>query len=605
MTQPPRHSFFSKPPAFVCSVGLFVLLCLWGILTRAPVTWNEIFFIASLKKLPDTAALTSGLAEKFLHDNKIILSQALHNPPWLLSSTTWLAHQLNHLCQEQCFALIGQAELLAERMSCVIIAILIGIIWSALRKRDELFGNPFQPRLVQRAKPEHIVLFLFVLCRSGALEQLFFVLAVLLLGFLPNQQTKLNSDHRRAFFAMLGAGIALILSGTRTWIPALFIASFVACLRAEKNKSFWRWFLSLSLLVAAGYSVAFIYQTSYQAFVHHLNQRWFNRIGLASIRSGWAGSSLLWRVIALGFALTALRHFAQQVKHATHAGSSRAIQLAESYQREPFFVFLTASAGFWIAIRQSTPLFEDLCLLAAVFFLAPKRYCPAGFSNAEHATEKIFAKQNLTRFFATWTWRLYTLACAGVIVFAALLIISPATEILPELKSWLSALKEFILARWLDILTFVAATGILLFANRYLSRGKSEQTQTTQILPAISRLSIFLFALFIGVSEIRARILWEHLKLTVDRVAAETTLLYLPPMDPFLQLSGYTKNKNMVVVDRTLNETRPQGRTFALLLPTHVSEVCQAMHWKIEANHGIFTLCSMNQDSLWKLLPLN
>jgi hypothetical protein len=264
---------------------------------------------------------------------------------------------------------------------------------------------------------------------------------------------------------------------------------------------------------------------------------------------------------------------------------------------QPLHVLLAlipTTAGLWICFQQLNPLFEDICVQA--FLLCLLRLSLHGHQHPE--SDALPLRSLFGSNFSQKAGRtLLQLFAYGLLALPLLLItlaLLPGSELLPELRAWLAAGEVALKEEATHLLSAILFACVLFSLLPRLG-----------LLRKNALLLIGLILLLYVTHLIRSHALWDQHRHIRDFIPSENRILYFPSMEPFHTLSRSPHLSSMVVIDRNTSATPTFTTQVSLLLPTHASELCQAMNWRIERKHGIFTVCAMTQDSLWKLFPLN
>lgn len=480
-------------------------------------------------------------------------------------------------------------ELLSIRLATLFIAIpMMRPVYefvSESSESSEQLNKPqrkFKNVSITKANLAIIALLFFV--RIGALEQLLILTALLLLRSLPPANSKLSKDILSRSLLLATFGFTLALSGSGTWTWAIGLGALVYFVLFCRRKNWIHpQLIWPSICALLAFSGLYLFSSSYQSLVHNLKLRWLFEIDVRHSDWGWSGSSYLWKAIALTLSLFSARRLLIFCRGQTTTSAAEAMLLS--------CVF---SSGIILALKQRNPLFEDLYLQGCLYF-----FCPPYFSKLKPLDVQIPGWLNSTaRKKASPSLFFFSiLALCSFALFGIVLFLSSHTSMLPELQAWLSAVAEAIH----DQRNFILFSAILLglIAAVVMRACEPTRERKRKMMTVIA-----LFVLSTG-CEIRSSCLWDQLHKVLSSIQRAQTLVYLPPLESFINIAAPEHKNNMVTVERSLTNPSPYGASVALLLPSHVSDLCQATGWKIEKKHGIFTLCTMNQDSLWKLLPLN
>ena len=529
--------------------------------------------------------MSLALTTKWVGAENIELSMPHFYPPWILMTLATLSKQLQHSGLNSLLPGID-VEQLSIRLVTLFMALpmmrpVYEFVSQSAEQQDKT-QRKFRNTSITKANLAIIALLFFV--RVGALEQLLILAALLLLRSLPSPSSQLDKDILSSRLLLATFGFTLALSGSGTWTWAIGIGALLYFVLFCRRKSWLQprliWPSICALLT---FSSLYLFSGSYQSLMHNLTLRWLSEIDVRHSDWGWSGSSYLWKAIALTLSLFSARRLLMFCR------GQRATSAAEAMILSCVF-----SSGIILALKQRNPLFEDIYLQGCLYF-----FCSPHFSKMKPLDlqspgwlNSAALKKASPYFFFFVVLALSCLALLGIVVF-----LSPSTSMLPELQAWISAVEEAIL----DQRKFIIFSAILwaLIALVLKRTGEPTLERRSSIL-AVSAL----FVLSTG-CEIRASCLWDQLHKVLSAASTAQALVYLPPLESFITIAAPEHKKNIVTVERSVTHPSPYGASVVLLLPSHVSDLCQATGWKIEKKHGIFTLCRMNQDSLWKLLPLN
>jgi len=529
--------------------------------------------------------MSLALTTKWIGAENIELSMPQFYTPWLLMTLAALSKQLQHSGLNSLFPSLD-IELLSIRLATLFIAIpMMRPVYEFVSERDEQQDKTqrkFKNTSITKANLAIIALLFFV--RIGALEQLLILTALLLLRSLPPAYSKLSKDILSRRLLLATFGFTLALSGSGTWTWAIGIGALVYFMLFCRRKNWIQprliWPSICALLTFSG---LYLFSSSYQSLMHNLTLRWLSEIDVRHSDWGWSGSSYLWKAIALTLSLFSARRLLMFCRGQRTTSAAEAMLLS--------CVF---SSGIILALKQRNPLFEDIYLQVCLYF-----FCSPYFSKLKPLDLQIPGWLNSTALkkASPYLFFFFILALCCFALFGIVLFVSSNTSMLPELQAWLFAVAEAIP----DQRNFILFSAILwvLIAAVVMRTCEPASERKRRILTVSA-----LLVLSTG-CEIRSSCLWDQLHKVLSSTSRTQTLVYLPPLESFITIAAPEHKNNMVTVERSVTHLSPYGASVALLLPSHVSDLCQATGWKIEKKHGIFTLCTMNQDSLWKLLPLN
>lgn len=529
--------------------------------------------------------MSLALTTKWVGAENIELSMPQFYPPWILMTLTTLSKQLQHWGFNSLFPGLD-----VEQMSIRLVTLFMALpmmrpvfeFVSENAEQQNMTQRKFQKKPITKAHLAIIALLFFV--RVGALEQLLILAALLIMRSLAPPDSKLNKDILSSSLLLASFGFTLAFSGSGTWTWAIAIGASVYFVLFRRQKS---WILPRliwpSICALISFSGLYLFSGSYQALVHNFTLRWLSEIDVHHSDWGWSGSSFLWKAIALTLSFFSARRLLMFCR------GQRATSAAEAMILSCVF-----SVGIILALKQRNPLFEDIYLQGCLYFFCRPYFSkmkPLDLQSSGWLSSTLIKRASL--YFSAF----FILALSCFLLLGIFLILSPTTSMLPELQAWLSAVAEALP----DQRNFIMASIILwtLIASVIIKTNEPTSERKNSILTVSA-----LFVLSTG-CEIRSSCLWDQLHKVLSAASTAQALVYLPPLESFITIAAPEFKKNMVTVERSVAHQSPYGASVALLLPSHVSDLCQATGWKIEKKHGIFTLCRMNQDSLWKLLPLN
>lgn len=482
---------------------------------------------------------------------------------------------------------VGQSELVAHRLIGFCLAL---VAFALLRTRSE--NLPIQLSdgessaskrsnygLTLTALPLFLLLLLFV--RWGATEQLFVLISVAALRRVPSLDTKLNREKFRVSQWLIVSSAALACASSRTWsYPMLATALFWSSMQSERVSAFKRTLFIVCSAIAF-FTFLFLTRSSFESMVSHFTQRWIYLNEPRYLSAGWLGPALLWNCVAGLVALSALQPFIHHL-------------LTRKFSGPDFFVStFTLFSALNVAMVQKNPQAVDVALLILIFF--------------GHARQKITADETNSKVIHTLLKLLrglvascYALGLTALLI-ALVLLVSPATRMVPPLEAIVRG-SNLVASEhpWLTALTCALALFTLFEAFVFAQRKNATNS------PAESRIFVAsLAATLFFATELRAFFLWDQFRTTLLSVAAHHQLLFLPKLEPLILLYPQThQNRRMVTLFEGEIVLRNQPRS-KLLIPSDVSEVCQAARWNIEVTHGIFSVCNAGDGTILHLLPLN
>lgn len=567
----------------LCGIVLFVLF-------QPPVSWKEIYFLATLKQQTVTGQVSLGPDFKTSGIEGLHMSWAFHDPPWLLDFLSLLLRLLRSFFPSDCGVSMGGCARIALRLTALLPAAVsfLFLTFSLRHRASSRAVFQSEEQNTDTATPIFHVAALVTLASLGALEHLFIVCSLTMLHYMTSQPVRPKQQLFTSLILISVSGL-LATSGSQLWITALLAAGLIlGQLRSGSQKSAVRRHVMGCAFLSAFFFVGLFFLSSNSLnLVHHFTLRWLNNIQLRDIDTGWSGSSLLWKGVALWLMSLSLRELARSAR-------TRKITSPQKL----FLHLLVSISGVLLCFACKNPLIEDIVLQ---LFLSILSFGTA-FRNEDETAIKTIPQKN-SRAFEIFVAALrftpqligWGLAFAGLV--ALLLTLAPNTTTVPELKAWASALAELVAARPMPFL--LALIFIIAVCAVSVVRPLSV-TLNKRVFAA----NICLVLLLIG-THLRAALLWRPLEEVVKKATAGQIVAFLPPLESLVRLSVENSRVQMVSVSDADTETPAWGDSSVLLVPRFASELCHAMDWNIEGKYGIFTVCTMVRGSKWKLVPLN
>lgn len=566
------------PLSRLCSICVIFVL-LGAAIMVSPISWSEIFLITTLKNIAGETSIQEALTLKWAAGGSIALSTAQHDPPWQLLLLSKISNALP-VGWDTSNLVLGGREQIAAR--CVAIS-LAGVLFIPLLRWLQASSTVVWVKDKSFLESAVAVLLLFVLTRHTALQQLVALISLIPFSQLSHFESKLNTERRRSLGMLCLGAILLVLSGSKTWIPVITLSALIyGCVVVRKLNWFSRRFGPAIVVGGVFFWVQHASITSYQGLVHHFTIRWLYDVTMVTTDWSWTGSSTIWKAAAAGFSVLALRSVYSK-NHRTYA------------QPLQYLVgLIIAVAGLWICINQQNPLFEDICVQAFLLCLlriSLQNQRPSPFNALPfHSLTESPIIQKAARALLIVFW--VSLIALPLLLIALAFV--PGSTVLAELDAWIAASRiafkdEFAQVVWATFFGFS-----LFFILNRMSLARMKALFLTSLL-----------LLFYVINVIRGHSLWEQHRQLSSLIPAAHRILYFSSIEPFITIDRSPHPSSMVVINRNTDAPQPFSTQVSLLLPTHASDLCQAMNWRIERKHGIFTLCAMTQDSLWKLFPLN
>lgn len=553
------------------------------------MTWSEIFFLASLKRIPLTNAFPVVGTDWQTLDGELLFHKAPYNSPWLTSLNSWLATAIENWNERAINALIGESGLVAHRLMGMATAMLtfvcmfplLTVATSRIQPQQNPPIAPQQQVLSPlRFAPATAAFFLVLFVRLGGVEQLFFAAGLALVAQMKtvsSLDSKIRFELRQCILTVLAAA-AFACTNSRGWIYPLAISAGVwSTLHTHARAATLRSIIVAGLTVCI-FSALFLGLSDVQAFVSHLTQRWLYLNEPRYLAIQWPGSSLVWSALAIWFALMCLPSLMDWSLNARRSVPP------------PFVDLLCLSAAINFAYFQKTPQTVDLILLGGIFFSVRRQ-------STNPAQTLSGWKKHLKRAIQTLPL-IYALGLLLGLMLGLAVMFLPETHIVPALRAVLNS-AQLLLSEH-TILCFVC--GGLFLAAVYLSMRSLPSVNETR-----SPQSAFLISgtFLLCASEIRSAYIWTHLKQTLTAAPVDAQILYLPRLEPLVQLLPPTEQKKrMVTIFEGESMMYNQPRSM-LLVSSEASEVCRSASWNIQSNRGIFSLCDVGQGTLVHLFPLN
>jgi hypothetical protein len=568
--------------------ALVLMTCLIIGLFSAPVTWNEIFLTASLKDIATLPSMPLGTVLIAVPEVNVELPKAQHYPPWIIAPLTAFISLAGTIPGLASIHPLGP-EVLSVRIFTALLA-LLGI---PLLLRSISFTTPLSKNFIPHSnkiswlETTTLAAFLLFFARTGGIEQLLVILSLAMLwfgqGHPPSEARSLWQGRAR-----VSASAALLaLSHSATWIYAIASASLLFLLLYRRQ---WLWFKKNVLwAIAFGalvLSVLYLTMSSYEGLVHSFTLRWLYEFDMRHSHWGWPGSSFVFRIVSLLLMLMALRRMAIGFR------STHALRTPEA-----FLVCTTLCAGVFIAFRQINPTFEDLLLQVSLFFCSTRLRTQQSVSLHRPLVVGAPFSESFLQRADQLIFRIALAAGSLLTLFVILLLAAPETSALPELLTWMAALRSSVQELKFELMIMSALAAVLLTAA--LKRAQKTHADRTLVL-----LLSVVFFLHLG-AFVRSNILWNHYRQLTLAIPNSHTLLYLPPLAPFVALQASPHTKHMAVPVQSGDAGIPPQDRMTLILPAHLSDLCRAMNWSIESTHGIFAVCTMERGSLWKMVLLN
>ncbi|MBM3381824.1 MAG: hypothetical protein FJY29_05225 [Betaproteobacteria bacterium] len=569
----------------LCTLALFV--CAIITLFSAPVTWNEIFLTASLKDISTFPSMPAGALLIPEANAPITIPKPLHYAPWLTSTVGSLSSALSALPSLTAI-FIQTPKILALRLFTLLLALLAapvllqGIVLGADTETNS------QKTFAPRSPLETTALCALVLffARIGGVEQLLVILALSLLWWQPTRFTAGFTKPWHKRIQILVSAMLLALSHSQTWIYSICSASLIFFFL---NRHALLWFKQHFIWFVAGCGVIFAFLfpalSSYEGLVHSFTVRWLYEYNMRQSLWGWPGSSVVFRLLSFYLMILALRRGLATFRETKGNGTP-----------EQFMICLSFAAGIFLAFQQINPTFEDFLLHLALFYFSKH---VRHKSSPPTASPQFKPSPRLDRLLRTADTFLLGIFPATTVVLASLcifLFISPSANVLREIQVWLSTLQQAFAASKIELSMYATVSLAVL---TLLFRAKIAQKSR----PAISVLMAVVF-LHLG-SVVRSHCIWKPYSRLVQAIPDTHTFLYLPPLAPFVALQTSKHMKHMAVPVQTGDAGAPLDGTVVLVLPSHISDLCQAMNWNLAETHGIFAVCTLGRDSLWKMVLLN
>jgi hypothetical protein len=577
-----------RPRTLARGLGFFVVLFAFFIFLRPPVTWSEIYFLASLKTRPLSLETTSAELFPSLSNPDLVLHKAAYFPAWFSGIFSKIALSLRQLTGGRFEDLIGQNELVVYRLACISLAMIAFIlIRKKLTSRQNQATCTSSVGMSNQAwLPFHPAIALgltLIFVRWGAIEQLLILVALAALSGLTAVNAKLNSDHAKTRLNLAIFATALAFANSRTWTYSLLPAALVWTLLQKHQWANLLRIINISILTILIFVVAFLSNSNFEALVSHLTQRWLYLNEPRYSPLPWTGPEQILRAISFTLILCACR-ILPGLQSAAKAHN-------DPHRSKRFFsAILTIIAGLHIVFYQKNILAADVVLLLTLVLSA----FSANPDNSTQLSKGRLKFVSLIDVLIKLTVQAWALLC----VIAIALILWPGINVVRALSATASGMTLVIHQHPLLAGLVLAAVAIAFFMSRVKS-----------LFPVLAprRSAVLLFALLalLGATELRSYFLWEQLRSALGKVPHHSQLLYLPKLEPLVALMPELPQKNRLV-------TLFEGGSFMrnephsmLLVPSSASEVCRAATWNIDSEYGMFTLCDAGQGTLLHLLPLN
>jgi len=572
-------------------VGWVFCISTLFLLFRPPATWNEVFFLSSLNQRPLTIAVEGPESHFLLPSDGLVLHKSPYLPEWFLSFFTSFAHRLQKFAPQLSESLIGGSELLATRVSALMLAFIAGLlIFLAHRKSSREHGSKFKLNNTDDSNSAsqnkvfavHIlILSLPVFVRWGAIEQILIMCTLSALTLLPPVTSKLRTDHTKTFWMLALCALALAVACSRTWTYSLAAASLLwLCFHKHRLLHFKR-FVGTSLATSMLFSLLFLSTASYESFISHLTQRWLYLSDPRYLGGQWIGDNLLWMCAAGFIAILSLRQIVF-------------ILLQPNEHRIHLFAYLLAlCGGIHLSLVQTMPIVADVLMLVLIFAATPNSNVPTQVASG-------FFKRISLGFIRALPL-IYVLALLIALVIGSLLILSPASRLVPALKATVEGTR-IVATNHPVLLTFS-----LLLAIAALMLVRVTRAGAFPLFKHVAQplRIVVVFALLLCFTELRSFFVWDQLRFALASIPQGTQIFYLPKLEPLIHLLPERPHHIRMVTVLEASGFLINERRSMLLIPSGVSEVCRAAQWNIELNHGIFSVCDTGQGTIMHLLPLN
>lgn len=554
--------------------GLLLIVGACLMLFRPPVTWNEIFQLASLKRTGVTIDLSETAAQHSTTQTTLVLQKPIYSAEWFDSLVRTLSDSLQGLAPSLWPSIIGQSDSVALRLFCLLLAMTAFLIFN-MRPANQSRAPDLQRVTLQTAV---IIPLLLLFVRWGAAEQLFVLIALAALARTAPAASKLNVDRNRSLCWLTVTAGAMACANSRTWIYSLAPAILLWIALQPTKSQLIKQTLFASGVFAAAFLGLFMTDGSFETLVSHLTHRWLHLNEPRYLSLAWPGAVLPWKILCAWLGLLNLRRLA----------SASATQSITS--RDHFSQLLIISATVQLCHFQKTPAASDVLLL----ILMTVHQTP----QVRHQTKTLFL--NLANSLL-WVFAV-GLACA--LLISIILLLSPTTRTVPDLAATALGFERL----WKSFPTLCLSTLFFTLTAAYLlfgavrSRATGDNTRATHLGHfALCSLVAFLYC----ASELRSRFIWHALKSSIATIPQQTQLFYLPQLEPLIQLMPQTPHrKRMAGIYQGESVLQEEQRSI-LLIPVEVSEVCQSAGWNVETTHGIFALCDTGQGEISHLLPMN
>lgn len=543
--------------------------------------------MSTLKMIAGESSIHDALTTKWASGGQIALSVPQFYPPWLLALISFVSKELP-ISKYGILGGMGGSYQFALRTLSLGLGLVLVI---RLRKLFSESNSIFQNQNIENASPSRFaapvsILLIFILCSIGAVQQ---ILVLLAFSHLTEKRTHCSSTialKQSTTGSPYLAVMTLALSTSTTWIMASILAALIYfSLFIRKTSWLCRHFLPILFCGIITLATHFLLFSSYQGLVHAFNLRWLFEISMHGKAWGWSGSSLLWKTIALIFSILSVRLLC-----------SPSIR-KEITRIEAAMVCLSLASGYLIAFHQKTPIVEDLCVQAAIVFALLSRLLLHNHDTTLKMPFYRYLESSFVQTFIRGLWPATLIVISLILLYFVLPAAFPESNLHPELSAWSSAIFSTLSTNAVTYLMAALIFILLILAVGLLKVSKSLQSEISNTL--------ILALLFYIFSDIRVSCLWGDFQKSLNAIAKNQNILYLPSLKPFIQLASPKQTSTMAVVEQATPLPHPSSQNLALLLPTHVSDLCHALRWRIEFKHGIFTVCTMSQDSLWKFVLLN
>jgi hypothetical protein len=560
---------------------------------QPPVTWNEIFTLATFKRIPVGLATSNAENNLILTSPEIFLHKAPYLQSWQIGLVEHTASFLKTFTQGFFSQTIGGDELVAHRFLGFLLACCVFVTG----RRAPFIIQSQHSSLAWAA-------FLMLLVRWGSNEQLFILLFLSLACFLFTSSTQhervQTSNHRllQCFLVFL-MSLALVASNSRTWIYSLIPAVFVYSITHPNRKMLWTKSVTLLSLSILFFLALFLSASSYESLISHLTQRWIYLNEPRYLSIDWAGSKLFLRIVALWIAILSMRRWIIRFFGSQVSSSPSAM----------FLKCLCWVAGLHISLYQKSPLAADLLLLSFLFFIDVK------FASSTEEVSSFTRNQRMMNAFLNHLVHLFTIALAlGGVLLAGSIFIHPlihsfapisTLQLMPVWAASTQGIRQICLQH--PFLSLLSGGGVVLLARAALKHWLLNPSLDPSLLwPTFKRDSLVAVATLMSLTELRSHFIWGHLNQTLQSVPSpQTLLLYLPNMEPLLLLHPLNDFKGRRVTFFAGESYLHVDKPSLLLVQADSFDACESAGWPMEARYGLFGLCNSGQGSIPHLYPMD